>query len=234
MSVELIVFDMAGTTVHDSDNVHEALISALARFGHTINREHANSVMGIPKPVAIHTLLTTTLHLTPSAQDIDAIFQEFGTIMRHHYATSPDVRPTPSAERTLHTLRTLGIKVALNTGFSSDITKIIIDRLQWQDVIDGWVGADQVPQGRPHPDMIQFLMQTFGIKDPARVAKVGDTPADLHEGTNADCGWVIGLTSGSHTRTELEAHPHTHLVDDLWDVVQAISSQPASGPKSGN
>jgi phosphoglycolate phosphatase-like HAD superfamily hydrolase len=77
-------------------------------------------------------------------------------------------------------------------------------------------------------------MQTFGIKDPARVAKVGDTPADLQEGTNASCGWVIGLTSGSHTRTELAAHPHTHLVDDLWDVVQVISNHPASGPKSGN
>ena len=67
--------------------------------------------------------------------------------------------------------------------------------------------------------MIHFLMNKFGITDPAHVAKVGDTPADLQEGTNAGCGWVIGITSGSHTREELMPYPHTHLVDDIWQVV---------------
>lgn len=219
MSLQLIVFDMAGTTVHDNDNVHQALINAFAHFGYAIDREDANSVMGIPKPVAIRVLLSQKFGFEPTPQDIEAIYQEFEEIMRYHYRTSPDVRPTAFAERTFRTFRKLGAKVALNTGFSSDITNIIIDRLDWADMVDAWVSADQVEQGRPHPDMIQLLMRKFGITDPARVAKVGDTPADLQEGTNARCGWVIGITSGSHTSEELQPYPHTHLVDDLWQVV---------------
>ncbi len=219
MSLQLIVFDMAGTTVHDSDNVHQALIKAFSQFGYDIDREDANSVMGIPKPVAIRVLLTQKFQLEPSPDEIDTIFREFEDNMLYHYRTSPDVRPTPFAERTIRTLRKIGAKVALNTGFSSDITNAIIERLDWQDMVDAWVSADQVERGRPHPDMIQLLMQKFGISDPARVAKVGDTPADLQEGTNAGCGWVIGITSGSHTREELEPYPHTHLVDDIWQVV---------------
>lgn len=219
MPLQLIVFDMAGTTVHDSDNVHESLIHAFAHVGHAIDRDDANGVMGIPKPVAIRSLLTQKFHLEPSPQDIDAIHQVFLEKMLAHYRTSPDVRPTPYAERTIRTLRKLGAKVALNSGFTSDITNAIIERLDWHDMVDAWASADEVAQGRPHPDMIQLLMEELDITDPAHVAKVGDTPADLLEGTNARCGWVIGITSGSHTREELEPYPHTHLVDNLWEVV---------------
>ena len=219
MPLQLIVFDMAGTTVHDSDNVHKSLVFAFEKFGHAINRKDANSVMGIPKPVAIRMLLTQKFQLEPTEEEIEAIHQVFLKHIIEHYRTSPDVRPTPFAERTLRTLRKLGAKVALNTGFTSDVTNVIIERLDWQNMVDAWVSADEVPQGRPHPDMIQLLMEEFGITNPAHVAKVGDTPADLQEGTNAGCGWVIGITSGSHTREELMQYPHTHLVDDLWQVV---------------
>jgi phosphonatase-like hydrolase len=220
MPLKLIVFDMAGTTVHDSDNVHQALIKAFSQFGYDIDREDANGVMGIPKPVAIRVLLTQKFLLEPSPDDIEAIFREFEDNMLYYYRTSSDVRPTPFAERTIRTLRKIGAKVALNTGFSSQIATTIIERLDWNDMVDAWVAADKVERGRPYPDMIHWLMQEFGITDPTEVAKVGDTPADLQEGTNAGCGWVIGVTSGSHTREELEPYPHTHLVDDLWQVVK--------------
>jgi len=79
-----------------------------------------------------------------------------------------------------------------------------------------------VPRGRPHPDMIQLLMSRFEIRDPKEVAKVGDTPADLEEGTNAGCGLVIGVTQGTHSRTQLEEYPHTHLIDSVADLFQVL------------
>lgn len=131
-----------------------------------------------------------------------------------------NVRPMPFAERTIRTMRKMGAKVALTTSFTAEVASDIIDRLDWHDLVDAWLSSDQVEHGRPHPDMVHLLMKKFGITDPANVAKVGGTPADLQEGTNAGCGWVIGVTSGSHTKTELMPYPHTHLVDDLWQVVQ--------------
>jgi len=59
------------------------------------------------------------------------------------------------------------------------------------------------------------LMKRLGMIDPARVAKVGDTPADLQEGRNAGCGLIIGVTQGTHSREQLEGHPHTHLFDSV-------------------
>jgi phosphoglycolate phosphatase-like HAD superfamily hydrolase len=61
-------------------------------------------------------------------------------------------------------------------------------------------------------------MQRFGVTSPSRVAKVGDTPADLEEGRNAGCGLIVGVTSGTHTREQLERCPHTHLIEDVREL----------------
>ena len=50
-----------------------------------------------------------------------------------------------------------------------------------------------------------------------RVAKVGDTPADLQEGESAGCGLVVGVTGGTHSRHELEPYPHHHLIETIAD-----------------
>lgn len=57
MKIQLVVFDMAGTTVRDDDAVHHCLAAALAADQVCVNREEVNAVMGIAKPLAIKTLL---------------------------------------------------------------------------------------------------------------------------------------------------------------------------------
>ncbi|HLK56747.1 MAG TPA: hypothetical protein VKU00_09290, partial [Chthonomonadaceae bacterium] len=57
MPVQLVVFDMAGTTVYDGDAVNICLREALASADVTVTREAVNGVMGIAKPVAIRMLL---------------------------------------------------------------------------------------------------------------------------------------------------------------------------------
>jgi phosphoglycolate phosphatase-like HAD superfamily hydrolase len=90
----------------------------------------------------------------------------------------------------------------------------------WQrdGLLDASIASDEVPRGRPHPDMIRRLMTQLGVADPVRVAKVGDTPADLQEGANAGCGRVIGVTSGTHTRAQLAGFPHTELIDSIAEI----------------
>jgi phosphoglycolate phosphatase-like HAD superfamily hydrolase len=66
--------------------------------------------------------------------------------------------------------------------------------------------------------MIARLMEELGVEQAAVVAKVGDAPADLQEGSNAGCGLVVGVTWGSHSRSQLERHPHTHIVDVVEDL----------------
>ena len=226
MKIDLVVFDMAGTTVNDRDGVNDCLRESIHAAGLTVTREAVNAVMGIPKPEALRILI----HDSPQAAEllprVMAIHADFVQRMSRFYATDPSVYATPGAEETFRMLRQMGIKVALDTGFYRGIVEVVLQRLGWHEgsVIDASIASDEVPRGRPHPDMIHALMRHFDIHDPGRVAKVGDTPADLLEGTQAGCGLVVGVTQGSHTRAQLEVHPHTHLIATVAEFPALLSS----------
>jgi phosphoglycolate phosphatase-like HAD superfamily hydrolase len=63
----------------------------------------------------------------------------------------------------------------------------------------------------------------LGVHDPLRVAKVGDTKADLEEGTNAGCGLVVGVVTGSATREQLRTWPHTHVLGSVAELPGLLS-----------
>jgi 2-aminoethylphosphonate-pyruvate transaminase len=219
MRVDLVVLDIAGTTVYDGDAVHRCLAAAVAIAGAAPSREAINRVMGMPKPVAIAALVEDHRGAVPDPAEVVRLYAEFEQMMIDYYRTSPDARETDGATDTMRWLRAQGVVVALDTGFARAITEVIVDRFGWKgDAIDLTVSTDEVPRGRPYPDMLQRAMKLASVDDPARVAKVGDTPADLAEGTAARCGFVIGVTSGSHTRDELAACAHTHLVESLCEL----------------
>src|SRR5262249_3538285 len=125
---------------------------------------------------------------------------------------------------TFRRLRRAGVKVALNTGFSRDVAQTLIDRLGWErdKLIDASVTSDEVAYGRPRPDMVRLLMIKLGVDDPRRIAKIGDTPADLLEGRNAECGLVIGVTQGSSTREQLERFPHDYLIGSVAELPELL------------
>jgi phosphonatase-like hydrolase len=210
--IELVVFDLAGTTVHDGDAVRACLIEALHASGVHAEPAAVDAVMGLPKPVAIRQLLA-------GCGSVESVHDDFVRRMNAHYTSGP-VAEVHGASAAFAELRRAGVKVALNTGFGRAVSSVLLGRLGWNspDVIDGDVASDDVPRGRPHPDMIRHLMSRLGVMDARRVAKVGDTRADMEEGTNAGCGLVIGVTTGTFTREQLLACPHTRVVDSVRDV----------------
>ncbi len=217
MLFDLIVLDMAGTTVRDNDAVNYCLQQALMGYGYRANREQINRVMGMPKPLAIRTLLGQLGGNSQDEVQVSRIHDDFLQAMVLHYRQHPDVGEIPGAAEVLLSLRRMGLKTALDTGFSRPIAQTILERLRWLNsgLLDATVTSDEVAQGRPYPDLILRAMSLTGVTDAARVIKVGDTPSDLLQGKAAGCGLVVGVTYGSHTAAELEVHPHTHLIDDI-------------------
>jgi phosphonatase-like hydrolase len=219
-NIELAIFDMAGTTVHDENFVTKTLCEALALHGyHGVTLEAANSVMGIAKPVAIKMLLDL-FYPAEVNPPVAAIHDDFLKSMINFYTTAPEVMEMKGATDTFIELKKMGIKIGLDTGFSRDITDIIIKRLGWDrpEILDISVSSDEVAQGRPYPDMIYKAMEILNIKDTKKVAKIGDTPVDLQEGSNASCGLVIGVLSGSADKETLLQYPHTHLAGSVVEI----------------
>jgi phosphonatase-like hydrolase len=224
MSIELVVFDMAGTTVNDEDSVSRCVQASLAEYGLSVSIEDVNRVMGIPKPEAIRRLIEGSSMPDKLALRVDEIHRDFVSRSIQFYQTDPSVHEVPGAEQTFRALKAAGMKIALNTGFDRAITRAVLDRLGWSQnpLIDTTICSDEVPRGRPHADMIRALMRRLGVHEPARVMKVGDTPADLLEGHHAGCGLIVGVTAGTHTREQLEPFPHTHLINTVLELPRLL------------
>jgi phosphonatase-like hydrolase len=214
-AIQLVVFDMAGTTVNDEDGVNRCIRGALQAAGLAASAPEVNRVMGLPKPQAIALLIEKYGRSADLGPRVEEIHRDFVRRSTTFYASDPSVHEVPGASEVFDRLRAEGIRVALNTGFNRAITDVILGRLGWGGRIDGSIASDEVGRGRPFPDMIHELMRRFGVTSPSGVAKVGDTPADLEEGHHAGCGWIVGVTSGTHARGELEPFPHTYLIDDI-------------------
>lgn len=219
--IKLVIFDIAGTTILDKHAIHHAFIAALAEFGYNVSDKEARKVSGISKPLAIQMILAKKRASGISADYITQIYHAFLRIMKEYYHASPDIIVAPNVEEVFQLLHQKGMKVALSTGFSREVTNILIDRFAWieKGYIEAIVTNDEVEIGQPEPLMIQKIMEMTGVKNAKHVAKVGDSLLDLQEGTNAGCGYVIGICSGAYTKEELAAEPHTHLISDLWELV---------------
>jgi phosphonatase-like hydrolase len=218
--IELVVFDMAGTTVDDQGVVNRAFRETLAACGLAVEPEAVDAVMGLPKPEAFRRLIGSSPMAESLAGRVGAIHSGFVGRMVRHYQTDPAVREVPGVGALFEGLKRAGVKVALDTGFSRPIADAVLDRLRWLErgLVDATVTSDEVERGRPEPDMIFVLMERLGVTDPHAVVKVGDAPADLEQGFAARCRWVVGVTWGTHTRAQLERHPYTHLVDSVDDL----------------
>jgi phosphonatase-like hydrolase len=223
MDLDLIVFDMAGTTVNDEDGVNRCVRESLAGFGIQATREAVNEVMGIPKPQALRHLIVSSAH-AELVNRLETIHEDFVERMIRFYHTDASVREIPGAGQTFARLREGGIKVALDTGFSRDIVDVVLERLGWNrpGIVDATVSSDEVARGRPHPDMVFKAMEKLGLGDARRVGKVGDTPSDLQEGTSAGCGLVVGVTGGSHTAEQLAPFRPTHLIASVADLPELL------------
>jgi phosphonatase-like hydrolase len=216
--IKMVVFDMAGTTVDEGNVVYQTLQKALQKAGFELTlADVLRDCAGKEKLQALRDVL--------AGGDVDegqvqAIYADFLAMLDAAYQVYT-VMPQPGAEALFQALQARGVKVVLNTGYGQATAKQLLTKLDWQEGrdIDLLVTASQVAAARPHPDMILLAMERLGITDPRTVAKVGDSVIDIQEGRNAGCGRVYGITTGAHSRAQLEAAGPDRVLTALGELL---------------
>lgn len=231
VDIELFVFDVAGTTVSDEDHaVARCVCEAVRAVGADVAEADVNPVMGMPKPLAIRKLLEQARGACPSPSEAAQVHADFQRRMIEHYRSAPGIRPAPGAEELFATLRSRGVRVALDTGFDRIILNTILTRLRWSERIDYSVTSDEVEHGRPAPDMIYAAMRAVGVTDAKSVAKVGDSESDIQQGLAAGCG-LVAAVMGARTRPIIARYPDVQPVEQLSDLLRLFEKQPTGAPR---
>jgi len=224
MKIEMVVFDMAGTTVDEGNVVYRTLHKAIEKKCPNITFEDVLKWgAGKEKLQAIR----ETINGTNSISEEDSIqeaFQDFLILLEKAYENLIVV-PTNNTERLFKELRDLGIKVVLNTGYNQKTANSLIQKLKWTQGVDFdlLVTSSDVKNNRPLPDMILYAMDKLNIKDAAKVVKVGDSSIDIEEGRNAGCKYNIGVTTGAHTKVELLTANPDYIFDNIYDLKAVVT-----------
>jgi phosphonatase-like hydrolase len=221
--IKMIVFDMAGTTVNENMVVYKTLQKAINEAGFNFTLEQVlTEGAGKEKADAIRSILQVYAQKQDDSLT-DSIYQHFIAQLETAYDTQ-DILPQDNAEDLFRALKERNIVVVLNTGYNEKTAKQLIAKLGWKKGVefDGLVTATDVPHNRPYPDMIRLAMKEFGISDAREVAKVGDSVIDIEEGVNAGCSLNIGITTGAHTRQQLQSVKPDYIIDNLLELLPLL------------
>jgi len=236
--IKLMVFDMAGTTVNDDNEVATCIYNAAIKTGLEPEQSRIQALQGLPKKKVFEILWKEKLGAdhTDLPAAVANSYRLFQAILENHYRLNP-VEPAEGAVDIFKWLRAQGIKIALTTGFYRKVADIILHKLTWDQgldenhlgdelsFIDLSLTPDETERGRPHPDMILKAMQMLDIDDPLQVVKVGDTPSDLQAGKAAGCLLTLGVTNGSHSREQLLPHDNDGLLDNLAQLREFLPAR---------
>lgn len=202
MRPELFIFDMIGTTIEPSDAIPGAFRAALSNAGLHLSDDEISAVRGRSKREAIADLLASHLEEDEAARLQEAVYAAFQIGLEEHYR-SGTVRPIDGATEAFEWCRSVGAKIALTTGFDSNVAHLVIESLDWAGQVDTLVCNDDVAAGRPAPFLIHEAMRRTNVDSVSAVASIGDTVSDLQAGVNAGIRWNFAVLTGAHDRSRL-------------------------------
>lgn len=218
--IELVVLDMAGTTVSDDGLV-------LAAF------DDAATAVDLPEEGPQREEARRYVLDTMGQSKIEVFRSLFGDEHRAQAANSAfetaydgriddGVAAINGAADTISRLRDAGIKVVLTTGFSPTTQKRILDVLGWNDLVDAYLAPGDAGRGRPFPDLVLTAALRAQVSNMAAVAVVGDTSNDIDSGRRAGASVLVGVLTGAHSEDQLHAADPTHILPSVADLPALI------------
>jgi phosphoglycolate phosphatase len=202
---ELIVFDWDGTLM-DSTGAIVASIQAAARdLGiEPPSDERAYHIIGLG-------LIDALRHALP---DLPAErYQDVALRYRQHdMSRDQDLLLFEGAEALIEELAAVGHYLAVATGK----TRKGLDRAFAVSGLGPRFHASRCADechSKPHPQMLEELMDEFGVK-PEATLMIGDTTHDLLMARNAGVA-ALGVAYGAHSRDSLEAESPLYCAADV-------------------
>jgi phosphonatase-like hydrolase len=219
--IELVCFDMAGTTMLDGGLVLEAFRRTIVELG--ADGEAAAKM----EAYVIETMGQSKIEV------FTALFDDRGALANEAFernftdaAHDVGVREVPGARDTVERLRGRGCKVALTTGFSPATREALIEELGWKDLFEVRVSPADAGRGRPSPDMLLACALRTEIAAVGAMAVVGDTWSDMAAGRRAGAGICVGVRTGTDDDGRLRDGGADDVVDSVADLPLLLASRP--------
>ncbi len=210
-----ILFDLDGTLADSLPALYQAYLDFLATHGATGTRDEFNTLHGnLPEIVA---RLKNAHNLSAPQNELE---REYHGLMRRAYAEQ--VNPYPDAEKILAELKQLGYSIGLVTSAKKELALTFIQKQKWDKFFSLAVFGDEVPKGKPAPNIFYHACHLKGIaRDNALV--VEDSQSGFQSAVNA--GLYCLRVDHRHTRlADVMALLNGTLHKEYWQACEIIAT----------
>jgi phosphoglycolate phosphatase len=205
---DLIAFDWDGTLFDSTAIIVRCIQHAVAEVGGAVPTDRdAAYVIGMG-------LMDALAHAAPDVPR--ERYAELGASYRRHYTQhQDDLSLFEGVLPMLAELRRRQHRLVVATGKSRRGLDEVLQTVQLAGVFDGSRTADETA-GKPHPLMLQELMDEFGT-GPERTLMIGDTTHDLQMALNAGCA-SVAVSYGAHAPEAFDALQPRAIVHSVGEL----------------
>jgi len=111
------------------------------------------------------------------------------------------VRGEDGVRETVRALRAARLRTAVVTNSPAALARRILVLLGLEDAFDAVAGGDEVPRGKPDPDLVVLALSRLGC-DASRAVLVGDTALDAASARAAGVAFVGYRFDGADARID--------------------------------
>jgi len=225
--IELIIFDMAGTTIEDRGEVLTAFKAALEKNQIHVSDDFLQDRRGASKKEVLRQCIEGQfgINAPENSKRIDQAYGDFRALLESLFAKN-GIHPIQGAESTFQWLKKRNFKIALTTGFYRKVADIILQAAGWgEGMIDASVCSDEVAMGRPAPYMIFRAMEATRVTRVQGIVNVGDTTLDLLSAAYAGARGNVGVLTGTQTILHLGRIRHTHIIPSIHDLPDLLENE---------
>jgi HAD superfamily hydrolase (TIGR01509 family) len=187
-----VIFDLDGVLADSEPWWNQIDAKLLAEYGTTYRGEYHQDVLGVSYRLAVE-FYRNAFHISASVEEL---MRRRGEIATDFFASRVDLFPL--AKATLEALREMKLHLAVATSSVSESARPFLERTGTRNFFDAIVTGDEVPRGKPHPDIYLQSATKLGIVPEACLA-IEDA--------------LAGVTAAKAANMRVAAIPDTRFVD---------------------
>ncbi|MBM7844715.1 HAD-IA family hydrolase [Herpetosiphon giganteus] len=207
--IQLLAFDLDGTLVDSAQGIVDTVNQVLVEHGFA-GAEYRQIAPWIGLPLQVF-----WERLTDFGPENYAILTErYRTIYRE--IAIPSSRLFAGVAETISELKSAGYRLTIASSKITPVSAAVLQQVGLFEYFDLLMGNDSVTQPKPHAEMLEKTLASFGLNS-AQALMIGDTTHDITLGHNAQVA-SVAVTTGTHDVATLSAAQPAAILNQLSEL----------------